>query len=197
MTTSTLVKSFAVALTAAAIYGAGAVSAGAASNTITLTNSPNESDVTLVFTARATESFVLVEGYQVNDIETVTNNTVALSGGGPNLLGPTWQQGFAAVGSNSFTFSDGTPVPGLGFAAQDPPDVDAFYQAFATVVGHSYTYSFDYKNNTGDVGLPTHSLLTATASSVPEASTWAMLLLGFAGLGFAGYRARRSAIWFG
>jgi hypothetical protein len=89
MTTSTLVKSFAVALTAAAIYGAAAVSAGAASNTITLTNSSNESDVTQAFTARATESFVLVEGYQVNDIETVTNNTVMLSGGGPNLLGAT------------------------------------------------------------------------------------------------------------
>ena len=29
---------------------------------------------------------------------------------------------------------------------------------------------------------------TAVTSSVPELSTWAMLLLGFAGLGFAGYR---------
>ena len=27
--------------------------------------------------------------------------------------------------------------------------------------------------------------------NVPEASTWAMMLLGFAGLGFAGYRARK------
>jgi hypothetical protein len=29
--------------------------------------------------------------------------------------------------------------------------------------------------------------------SVPEPSTWAMLLLGFAGLGFAGYRASRNS----
>lgn len=183
----------AAALTAAAIYGAAAVPAGAATNTITLINGSNESDVTLVFTARATESFVMVEGYQVNDVETVTNNVVTLSGGGPNLLGSTWQQGFAAVGSNSFTFPDGTSVPGLGFSAQNPPDVDTFYQAFATVVGQSYTYSFDYSNNTGNLGLATNSLLTATASSVPEASTWAMLLFGFAGLGFASYRARRAA----
>jgi hypothetical protein len=28
--------------------------------------------------------------------------------------------------------------------------------------------------------------------TVPEASTWAMMLLGFAGLGFAGYRARKT-----
>ena len=193
MTISTLVKSFAAALTAAAIYGAAVVPAGAATNTITLINGSNESDVTLVFTARATESFVLVEGYQVNDVETVTNNVVTLSGGGPNLLGPTWQSGFAAVGSNSFTFNDGTPVPALGFSALDPPDVDTFYQAFATVVGQSYTYSFDYKNNTAKLGLATNSLLTATAESVPEASTWAMLLLGFVGLGFASYRARRAA----
>jgi hypothetical protein len=193
MTISTLVKSFAAALTAAAIYGAAVVPAGAATNTITLINGSNESDVTLVFTARAIESFVLVEGYQVNDVETVTNNMVTLSGGGPNLLGSTWQQGFAAVGSNSLTFPDGTSVPGLGFSAQNPPDVDTFYQAFATVVGQSYTYSFDYKNNTAKLGLATNSLLTATAESVPEASTWAMLLLGFVGLGFASYRVRRAA----
>jgi hypothetical protein len=28
-------------------------------------------------------------------------------------------------------------------------------------------------------------------ASVPEPSTWAMMLVGFAGLGFAGYRASR------
>jgi len=32
---------------------------------------------------------------------------------------------------------------------------------------------------------------TGTLSAVPEPSTWAMMLLGFAGLGFAGYRQRR------
>jgi hypothetical protein len=35
--------------------------------------------------------------------------------------------------------------------------------------------------------------LTVTAAPVPEPSTWAMMLLGFAGLGFAGYRTRRAA----
>jgi hypothetical protein len=34
---------------------------------------------------------------------------------------------------------------------------------------------------------------TLTVTSVPEASTWAMMLLGFAGLGFAGYRTSRKA----
>jgi hypothetical protein len=31
-------------------------------------------------------------------------------------------------------------------------------------------------------------------SSIPEPSTWAMMLLGFAGLGFAGYRASRKSV---
>ncbi len=31
------------------------------------------------------------------------------------------------------------------------------------------------------------------ALGTPEASTWAMLMLGFAGLSFAGYRTRRAA----
>jgi hypothetical protein len=30
-------------------------------------------------------------------------------------------------------------------------------------------------------------------SPVPEPSTWAMMLVGFAGMGFVGYRARRAA----
>jgi hypothetical protein len=32
-----------------------------------------------------------------------------------------------------------------------------------------------------------------SASAVPEASTWAMMLAGFAGLGFVGYRRNKAA----
>lgn len=41
-------------------------------------------------------------------------------------------------------------------------------------------------NGNGDPFLA--AITTSTVSAVPEPSTWAMLLLGFAGLGFAGYR---------
>jgi hypothetical protein len=34
-------------------------------------------------------------------------------------------------------------------------------------------------------------LFSSDPSLIPETSTWAMMLLGFAGLGFAGYRARK------
>ena len=34
----------------------------------------------------------------------------------------------------------------------------------------------------------------AVGGAVPEPSTWAMMLAGFAGLGFAGYRASRKSV---
>jgi hypothetical protein len=45
----------------------------------------------------------------------------------------------------------------------------------------------------GGSGLVTVENVTPTPG-VPEPSTWAMLLLGFAGLGFAGYRASRKSV---
>jgi hypothetical protein len=39
-----------------------------------------------------------------------------------------------------------------------------------------------------------NAAFSLSGSPVPEASTWAMMLLGFAGLGFAAYRKSRSAI---
>ena len=41
---------------------------------------------------------------------------------------------------------------------------------------------------------PFNAAFSLTGSVVPEPSTWAMMLLGFAGLGFAGYRRTRAAI---
>jgi hypothetical protein len=194
MTISILVKGCAGALTAAAICVAAAAPAGAAMAMLKWTNHASETDVTVVFTATDFESIVMDEGFQKPDLEKLTNNMVTLSGGGPNLLGSSWQQGFAARGSNSYTFPDpnGGTVPALGFAAQDPPYMDTFSQMFATVPGKTYTYSFDYSNNTAGHGVMP-SQLVVTAGSIPEASTWAMLLLGFAGLGFVSYRARRAA----
>ena len=43
-------------------------------------------------------------------------------------------------------------------------------------------------------GAPPFALIDSVAlNAVPEPSTWAMMLLGFAGLGYAGFRRRRTA----
>jgi hypothetical protein len=44
-------------------------------------------------------------------------------------------------------------------------------------------------------GLTSGSLTEIAVSPVPEPSTWAMMLLGFAGLGFVGYRASQAGGW--
>jgi hypothetical protein len=40
---------------------------------------------------------------------------------------------------------------------------------------------------------PTFNAISISGTVVPEPSTWAMMLLGFAGLGFAGYRHAKKA----
>jgi hypothetical protein len=59
--------------------------------------------------------------------------------------------------------------------------------------GDTLTVTF---NNASDWNIsPQVSFVVTDAPAVPESSTWAMMLLGFAGLGFAAYRGRaRSAI---
>jgi hypothetical protein len=75
-----------------------------------------------------------------------------------------------------------------GYASGAPLSDTATYagQSFATLglTPGVYLYNFgsgtDADTFTVEVGAP-----------VPELSTWAMMLIGFAGLGFAGYRASR------
>ena len=45
----------------------------------------------------------------------------------------------------------------------------------------------------GAAGVPKPGFTASWSTTVPEPSTWVMMGLGFAGLAFAGYRARRSS----
>jgi hypothetical protein len=51
-----------------------------------------------------------------------------------------------------------------------------------------YTLNFNVENFQQAGGNPTALDVAASVRSVPEASTWAMMILGFFGLGFMGYR---------
>jgi hypothetical protein len=75
------------------------------------------------------------------------------------------------------TFDDGNSQGVLAGAGGDPyPNGNAFANA-----GYGSFPSFDY----------TFRTYTDNGVVTPEPSTWAMMLLGFAGLGFAGYRRAR------
>jgi hypothetical protein len=60
--------------------------------------------------------------------------------------------------------------------------------------GGSLSTDTRVRSRTGVLGwdLISGSLTEIAAAPVPEPSTWAMMLLGFAGLGFAGYQASRA-----
>ena len=57
-----------------------------------------------------------------------------------------------------------------------------------------YSCSLSARSYLEPGGLPQFQSLTFGSLSVPEPSTWGMMLLGFAGLGFAGYRRARSGV---
>jgi hypothetical protein len=72
-------------------------------------------------------------------------------------------------------------LPGIGFYTTD-----------GTAWNLYYTGAPSYNElNSGTFAPGTSGSFTLTG--VPEPSTWAMMLVGFAGIGFAGYRARRRA----
>jgi hypothetical protein len=90
-----------------------------------------------------------------------------------------------------------TPVPALGvgldYTSGSAISDSATYSnaTFASLGATPGTYVWTWGSG---AHADSFTLNIGAASVVPEPSTWAMMLLGFAGLGYAGHRARRSAI---
>jgi hypothetical protein len=85
------------------------------------------------------------------------------------------------------------------FYCGEGPATDLIYGVSATLSsGAEPTIYFGCGGVCGTSGPVVETGLNVASSSitagVPEPSTWAMLLLGFAGIGFIGYRRRNSAL---
>jgi hypothetical protein len=117
---------------------------------------------------------------------------------------------------NSSSFDNGTPfalfdfpvvAPGATVSENFSPDVSGFYQfTWDASAPNGFTnvgvfqlsaafYSGDPFGNgqylfAADDSFAPYSATVTNVGSVPEASTWAMMLVGFAGLGFVVYRRR-------
>ena len=99
-------------------------------------------------------------------------------------------------------FSDQGPPAAVGFEDVSSSDVilDTVSASFATydltssigpVVGSGVINPGSSFPTSGGAFVLTsvgESTFTAATSAIPEPSTWAMMLIGFAGLGYAGYR---------
>jgi hypothetical protein len=172
----------------------GTTSARAETILLSLTNMAyTETLYNLDFVANASTTTLSVGGYDKKGVWVAAQNTVTPSGGGANLLGDTWTFVPAPHGSSASTLDDLPYVPALGFGGTKKGSYDMFSQTFATTPGEEYDYEFMFFNdlsgrhNTKPSGL----LVTTTASAVPEPSTWAMIILGFCGLGFMVYRRKQ------
>ena len=102
---------------------------------------------------------------------------------------------FVDPATGAFIFHDNTQ--GLAVIAFAGTDINAattfLWITVDNPVSGAVADQFNALNNGSPfAGFPTAGFWTATFPSagpaVPEASTWAMMLLGFAGLGFASYR---------
>jgi hypothetical protein len=146
----------------------------------------------LNFIATGTSTTVSFTGYEVQYHELVTNIGLTAQGSTTNLLANTWTA-TAGIGQ-TFLFDDGTSVQALEFYGTLPDNPDTLTQIVSTIPGNSYNLSFTYENTLQDAVFD--SLLrvdaSAVASAVPEPSTWAMMILGFCGVGFMAYRRKQS-----
>jgi hypothetical protein len=90
----------------------------------------------------------------------------------PCTAGDSWR----VFGSNSAT-SLGVQLPGL--------------IGFDEKVSHPLPSGFDFFNFQAVTGNVLITSISGTQAAIPEPSTWAMMLLGFAGLGFGAFRRSR------
>lgn len=111
-----------------------------------------------------------------------------------NPVGPaTVSIGTNAAGQiTSWSISEGYFASFPAFPDENPNDFFGRYTVTTTNTGDSVTLALDndagfappgYTTGTGSFG--------AVVAPVPEPSTWAMMIIGFLGLGFTAYRRRR------
>ena len=130
-------------------------------------------------------------GFSVKSPETVTLDLL-----GFNVLGAGFSSMTLTVqGSNVNSFSETfTTLAGAENFFNSDASSDLNLGSFATGPGSiTISYSLNYLNAAGSArGFGFNFNVDPPGGTVPEPSTWAMMLLGFAGLGYAAFRRART-----
>jgi hypothetical protein len=98
------------------------------------------------------------------------------------FYGPTYDSWNVSLGSQTLS-TNTINLPSQGF--------NGWYAASLTFTASSSSEVLSFLASGGTGPVPPFALLDGVSlTAVPELSTWAMMLAGFAGLGFVGYRRR-------
>lgn len=104
------------------------------------------------------------------------------------------------AGNNSFVVShdDGLQlnIDGIGLVVDQPgptSPTDTPFNVFAALAG-TYNFELSYGETAGPPAQLVFNVNNQPVGSVPEPATWAMMLLGFGGMGLAMRRKRNAAV---
>jgi hypothetical protein len=123
------------------------------------------------------------------------DNYLAVQGGGTetvtlattgNVLGLLWGSIDSYNTLTLATSSGPVTITGLTLEALDPAIIDATSTEYVTLSGYGTITGFTMTSLYNSFETDEYAVSTA----IPETSTWAMMLLGFASVGFFSYRSR-------
>jgi len=122
---------------------------------------------------------------------TLEGTSVGTAGLGPNLAGvAVGNSFFNLTGSRAVTFTVGQTVDFLAFLTVDAT-ASSFSPLSSADYGHSLHVFFDAPDGFTFTAASGHNYSSAAVEgSVPEPSTWTMMILAFCGLGFMAYRRK-------
>lgn len=185
-----------------------------AAQTYTVDFDANVAATNITFAFREDPAFISFSNVSVlnlttgDNINLITNGTFS-SGSGNNATGWTYANIYGAEASGVVSGSCGGGLASCWYDGSVQA-YDAITQVIPTIVGDDYAISFALSDNGGlttfsdlstngdttDTGGNGIDVLTYAqaglpiAGGVPEPSTWAMLLLGFFGIGSMAYRRK-------
>jgi hypothetical protein len=121
-------------------------------------------------------------------ISGLANQTIGGVSANPTFPGAAYSPDGSFIYNNLYHAS-GMPfdVDGLLFVTAQNPT--GYWNLWGTSPGN-----YSLWESAGSYNYPIEESGTLSVAAVPELSTWVMMLLGFAGLGFAGYRRRGALV---
>ncbi len=136
----------------------------------------------------------------------ITVDGVSVSAGAPNYIGEIYGYNDGSISEqlheasnysdNGVIFEDsGAETYIYNYNGMLPASITTPFtyavQPGDSTSGYFQIQTYTYATGAAQYASGSINIATLTVSVVPEPSTWAMMLIGFAGLGFAGYRTSR------